>query len=215
VLIQEVHEDARVEIARARAHDEAARGREPHRRVDRAPVLHRGHARPVAEMREHGAAERRRSDGLDDVLVRKAVEAVASYACVEEVARQGEALGDLRQAAMERGVEARHLREARRTRGDGVEDGELRGKMKRREPHERIERGAQHRIDSGGRAVRRSAVNEPMTHGVRRRQRCSTERFERGMKGLDVIGAARLVLEEDAALAVLQRDARVFLADPL
>ena len=98
VMVHEVHEDAGIEVAGAGSHHEAARRREPHRRVDRPPVLDRGHARAVAEMRDHGAPERRRAERFDDVLVRQAMEAVAADACVERVRAAARGAGDLRQA---------------------------------------------------------------------------------------------------------------------
>ena len=169
VMVHEVNDDAGIEIARARAHHEPAGRREPHRRIDRAPVLHRRHARPVAEVGDHRAPELRRAERLDDVLVREAVKAVAPHPRVEEIARQREALGDLGQRAMKGGVEAHHLRDVRETarrwrrarrapRADGAA----------RSARARVERRAQRRVDARGRAVLGPAVHEAMADRVRR-----------------------------------------------
>src|SRR5437773_10096415 len=85
---EEVDKHARVEVPAPRAHHEAAGRRESHRRIDGDAIAYRGHARAVAEMRDDRAAERRRADRRDHVLVRQAVEAVAPDPLRPERARE-------------------------------------------------------------------------------------------------------------------------------
>ena len=110
-LAQQVHGHAGVEVAAAGAHDQSARRREAHRRVDRLPVMHGDHAGAVAEVRDDGAAELRCADRIDDVLVRQAMEAVPPHARFPEGGRQRQPLCELGHVVVERGVEARHLRD--------------------------------------------------------------------------------------------------------
>ena len=51
-LLEQIQHHAGIEIARPRAHHEAAGRGEAHRRVERTAVAHRSHARAVAEMRD-------------------------------------------------------------------------------------------------------------------------------------------------------------------
>ena len=84
-LVREEGEDARVDVAGARAHDEALEGREAHRRVDGLAVADAAHRRAAAEVEEDRVHRR---DGLAqgprDLLehegVARAVEAVAAHA---------------------------------------------------------------------------------------------------------------------------------------
>ena len=88
-----IEQHARIEIAGARAHHQPAGRREAHGRVDANAVVHGGHARPVAQVRDdHPAVGRvavQRAQLLQDVFVGEAVEAVARHAGVPEVAAAG------------------------------------------------------------------------------------------------------------------------------
>ena len=99
--------EPRIDVAEPRSHHEAAGRREAHGRVDRPPVAHGRHARAVAQVREHRAPERRRAHLGDDVLVRQTVEAVPAQARAVVPFGQRVALGDRRERAVKRGVEAR------------------------------------------------------------------------------------------------------------
>ena len=115
--LEQVEQHARIEIAAPRAHHQAAGRREPHGRVDANAVVHGGHARPVAEVRDdHPAVGRvavERAQLLQDVLVGEAVEAVAHHSGVPELPWQGVHLRDAGHLAVEGRVEAGHLRNAR------------------------------------------------------------------------------------------------------
>ena len=86
------------------------------------PAVDRAHAGAAAEMGDHDPAlgDLRRDLGQHarDVLVGQAVEAVAADALVVEPAGQGEPVGELGMAAVERGVEAGDLRQLGLDRGD-------------------------------------------------------------------------------------------------
>ena len=74
-VAQQPEHEARVDAARAGGHDEPLERREAHRRVDAAPVAHRGQRRAGAEVAaSRPAAPRRAPRGVG---VREAVEAVA------------------------------------------------------------------------------------------------------------------------------------------
>ena len=116
-LLDQVQHDARVELARPRAHRQAVERGEAHRALDAAPLAQRAHRGAAAEMGDdHPAAGdvgRDRAQPLGDVFVGEAVEAVAAHALVVERARQRVAVGVRRMAAVEGGVEAGDLRHVR------------------------------------------------------------------------------------------------------
>ena len=75
--------------------------------------------------------------GVRDVFVGQAVEAVAADAVVVEPARQGVPVGDLGVGAVERGIEARDLGQLGPEPGDRADAGEIVRLVQRRERHER------------------------------------------------------------------------------
>jgi len=128
-----VHEHARIEVARARAHHHAAGRREGHGGVDAAAGVERGQARAVAQVRHHGPAAEPRAQLGDDELVRESVEAVAPHSFGVERFGDGQAPRALGQVPMEVRVEARDLRHAGEARSHGLDRVERRRQMQRRE----------------------------------------------------------------------------------
>jgi hypothetical protein len=96
---QEMHEDARVEVAAPRAHHQAAGGREAHGRVHGTPVAYGRQARAIAEVRNDGPAERRGAQRGEDVLVGEPMEPAALDAPGRQRARQRQAVSGVSSAA--------------------------------------------------------------------------------------------------------------------
>ena len=112
-------EHAGVDIAAARAHDEALGGREAHRGIHRAPVIHGAKRRAVAEMAAHQpqlirAALQELRGAQADVVVRRAVKAVAAHALLfVKLVGQAVEIRVGRQRVMKRRVEHRDVRHGR------------------------------------------------------------------------------------------------------
>src|SRR5712692_10718479 len=133
LFFEEIEEDAGVEVAAARAHHEASSRRESHGGVERPSVAYRRHARAVAQVGDDDTRGRRAGKRLHDVFERDTVKAEAADSLVPQRARQREALGHFRHLAMESGVEARHLRQARKPASRGLDAIDFARKMQRRE----------------------------------------------------------------------------------
>ena len=104
-----------------------------------------------------------------DVLIRQAVEAVTTDALVVEPPRQREPVGELRMTAVERGVEAGHLRQVGLDRGDRADAGEIVRLMQRRERTERLQLGEHRRTDAHRRHEVDTAMHHPVTDAEQRR----------------------------------------------
>src|SRR5438552_18060269 len=92
LLVHEVEQDTRVQVAAARTHHEAARGREAHGSIDGLPVADCGQARAVPQMRDDRTPTGGGPQRLYKVFVGQAMEAVAAEPFVPEGAGQREAL---------------------------------------------------------------------------------------------------------------------------
>ncbi len=165
-----VHQNGRVDVAGARAHDETLQGGEAHARVNRASTRDRRHRCTIAEVQHDDAQllevaveERRRP--LGDVLVRGAVKPVPPHTVALRQLygdRVGVRLG--RHGLVERGVEdgdMRHVRENSTSRLDAEQIGRI---MQRRERRKAFDRGLNLRRDHGRAREQRPTVDDPMTH---------------------------------------------------
>ena len=173
-----------IEGAAARAHRQPVDRREAHRAGDAAAGGQRAHARAVAEVQDDAAAARRlrvelRQDRCD-VLVRQAVEAVALHAGVVQLAGQGEHLRELRLGAMERRVEASHLRQLGPALEQEPDRRQVVGLVQRRERNE-LRQVFQHRaVDAHRLGVLEPAVNDAVADARElRHRRASRERTRR------------------------------------
>ena len=160
-VIEQVEHHAGIEVARARPHDETTGRREPHRRVDRAPVADGDHARAVAQVREHRTSSHRLD--LCYVLVRESVNPVAAYSRVEQRRGKREPLRDVGQRAVKRRVEARHLGHVAEPLAYGGDRGELDRQMLGRERDRALQRSDERVVDERRLEMVRAAVDEPMT----------------------------------------------------
>ena len=195
----EKDQHARIEVAASRAHDHAPRRRKAHGRVDGTTVAHGGQAGAVSEMRDDAAPERGGAHRRDDVLVRQAVIPEAADSIVPELAREREALGDLRHAAVERRVEARDVPGAGRLGEGGLDRRQLGRHVQRREPRQRAQFGQERGVNRLRRGVRRSAEHDAMAD----RGRCGRLESPKGLPGgrdrhPDVGDRAALVLQQAA-----------------
>ena len=77
LIAQEVEKNARIEIARARAHRDAAGGREAHGGVDRYSIAKSAEARSVTEMREDGTFGKALAEVMHQRFIGEAMESVA------------------------------------------------------------------------------------------------------------------------------------------
>ena len=98
--------------------------------------------------------------GLGDVLVGQAVEAVAAHAAVGDRARQGEGLRHLRLGAMERGVEAGHLGQLGCALHQRPDRGEVVRLVQGRERNVLFQRREHGCIDANGSGVGKPAVDD-------------------------------------------------------
>src|SRR6185436_17659445 len=118
---EQMHQNAGIEVAAPRAHHEAARRGEAHRRIDRESVAYCREARAVSQVRDDRAAEGRWTDGRHHVLVRQAVETVALDPFRPECPWKWKALRDGRHPPVEGSVEARDLRETGEARAHRID----------------------------------------------------------------------------------------------
>src|ERR1022692_2544938 len=89
---QKIEDDARIEIAGARPHGDAAGWSQTHGGVDRYSIAQCAEARSVSQMRKDGSPWKVRAEVMHQGLVRNPVEAVAPHRVIEtgEVSRRGE-----------------------------------------------------------------------------------------------------------------------------
>ena len=138
-------EDAGIEIAAARAHDEPFARREAHRGIHRAPVIDRAERRAVAEMAAHDfqlartplQKLRRRQR---HVAVRRTVEAVAPHALLlVKLVRQTVEIRVARQRRVKRRVEHRDVRRGGEDAARLANAGDVHRIVQRRERTERLD----------------------------------------------------------------------------
>ena len=145
-LAHEPEHKAGVDAARARRHDEPLERREPHGRVDGAPVADRRERRAGAEVAAHEARRRRAeqvSRPAGHVRVRQAVEPVAAQSeALAPLGRHGVRGRRRRQGRMEGRVVAADRRQLGPPFRDCRDRGERLGLMQRRERGELGQRRA-------------------------------------------------------------------------
>ena len=118
----------RVLITRSR------RRREAHAGVDASAVAYGRETRAVAEVRQDDAPPRRRGIAdaqqlLQQESVRQSMKSVALNSLRLVAARNRQQRRDARHASMERGIEARHLRQLRKFAADGLDEFDLTRQM--------------------------------------------------------------------------------------
>src|SRR5450759_2415635 len=169
--VEEPEDDAGVEGAGARRHDKTVERRERHRGVHASPVPEGAETRAVAEVGGDDASLRDLGiefrEAACDVLVREAVESVTADAGVAERAGQSHDVGDVRVAAMERRVEAGHVKRRRIAGAGGAEGAEAPGLVKRVEGDEPFERREDAIVDGGRSEEIRASVDDPVADGGR------------------------------------------------
>ena len=169
-LLDQVQDHAGVELAGAGAHRQAVERGEAHGRLDAAAGEQRAHRGAAAEVGDdHPAAGDLRGEfgeAAGDVLVAQAVEAVAADALVVEGARKGVAVGVLGVAAVEGGVEAGDLRQARVDRRDDADGGEVVRLVQRRQRLERGQAGEDVGVDAHRAVEVGAAVDDAVADGA-------------------------------------------------
>ena len=123
---------------------------------------------PLPEMRDDRAPACRVAVPLGKrdahVFVGQAVKAVAPHAAFPQRMRQRQHLLDLRQRAMERGVEARDLRHLRQLGEQHLDRLEREGLMQRRERNVALEIRQHRGVDAHRRRVPGSAMHHAVDH---------------------------------------------------
>src|SRR6266446_2560248 len=170
LFFEEIEQDAGVEVAATRAHHEPSRRRESHRGVERPSVAYRRHARAIAQVGDDDARGRRAGKRLHNVFERDTVKAEAADSLVPQCARQREALGHFRHLSMESGVEARHLRQARKPASSGLDAIDFARKMERREWDQTPQRLCHRGSDPFRCNMMGASVYETMARGLGPRQ---------------------------------------------
>ena len=152
-----MEEHAGVERAAARAHHQAVERRKAHGGGDAVQLAHRAEACAAAEMRDDRAPACGVTVPLGKrdahVFVGQAVKAVAAHAAFPQRMRQRQHLLDLRQRAMERGVEARDLRQFRQLGEQHLDRLEREGLMQRGERNVALQLGEHRGVDAHRRRV--------------------------------------------------------------
>ena len=142
LFAHQIDQNARIEIAAARAHDHPAGWGQSHAGVDRFAVFDRGNAGAIAEMGDDQAARHIVRKLTHDRFARKAVKPVALDALRLQFLGDRKYTRDLRHFGVKGGVEARHLRKP--------------GKMLLCEADDRQSRG----VCSGAKAVAASSCRK-------------------------------------------------------
>ena len=213
----QMQHDARIEGAAAGAHGQPVERGEAHGAVHGAAVLDRAHAGAAAEMGDHHSAgsdlRRHLGQHARDVLIGQAVEAVAANALVIEPARQGEPVGELGMAAVERGIEAGDLRQVGLDCGDGADAGEIVRLMQRRQRDRALPAWRAHAGSTRtGAAIVDAAMHYPMTDaeqvGVAEvlAQPVADHAEELGMARAAIVGPAPV--DQEPTFGVLGNQAR-------
>ena len=120
--------------------------------------VHRAHAGAAAEMGDDNATIgfcRTKDVGKNagDVFIGKAMKPVPPDALGGEPTRQRERGGDFRLRMMERGVEARDLRQCGVKLREGSDGGEVMGLMERGQRNEAAQLGGHRRVDKNRRGI--------------------------------------------------------------
>ncbi len=126
VLLDQIEDNPRIQVAAPAAHREAVKRGEAHGRGHALAPVYRAHAGSAAEMGDNDATlGRGRSQNVrknaGNIFIGQAVESIAPDPLIRNRARQRVSGGDLGLGVMEGGIEARDLRQCRvklRDRGD-------------------------------------------------------------------------------------------------
>ena len=161
----------------------------------------RGQARAGAEVRDHGASERFRTEPVEHGLVREAVKAVALQPGGVEPRGDRQAPGRVRKRPAEGRVETADLWHAGEALARRGHEAERDRQVQRRERPPAIELGERRAVEQGRPVVVRAAVDEPVAD--RRRRAGQRLELEHTVEGGGVIGRV------DDALTCLVRDQRV------
>jgi len=144
---EEVEQDAGVDVAAARSHDEAFHGRESHGGVDADSVIDGGGTGAVAQVKgddahgRAGASELLRDTVGHDVVARSMEAITADAVLLVQLVREGVQVRAFREGGMEGGVEHGDVRGVRQRGARGVDAGEVGGVVEGRERREGIEIG--------------------------------------------------------------------------
>ncbi len=163
---------ADIEVARARAHDEAVERGETHARLGGVAELDRARARAIAQMKAHDSEIRERATEvlrgeLGDVRVARPVEAVAANAVfVRDLRVDRVGLGAAWEARVERGVEHGDLRRRRERAPRRADAGEVVRVVERRERDTLSDRCLDRVVDEGRLVEAGPAVDDAVTDGV-------------------------------------------------
>jgi hypothetical protein len=160
---REIGDEPGVEVARAPAHRHAGGGREGHRGVDALAVADGGDARAIAEMSDD--QPRRQPAGLaaeraGEVGVGEPVEAVAPDPLRLVLPRNGQEPAHARQITVERGVEARDLRQTGESARAGLDQRDPGGEMLGIEGADAPQLIQEFGRDLGGREEARAPVHD-------------------------------------------------------
>ena len=194
---------AGIDVAGARAADDAGNRRHAHRRVEALAVADRGDGRAVAEMRDDQLFRHVRLQLVNDRLVRDAVEPVAAHAHREVLFRQRHAGRDFRHGAMEVGIEHGEVGNAGKEAQSLAHDVDGDGRVQRREGGVAVDLVDQFRRDALIFANRRAAAHGAMTDGRGRGKLAGVERVGDQLECDRTVGQRGRLVEELLALAIL------------
>ena len=152
LFAHQVEQNAGIEIAAARAHDDPAGRGQAHAGVDRLAVLDRGDAGAVAEMGDDQAIGQIVAKLAHDRFARQPVKSVALDAFGLQFLGDRQDPRDVGQFGVKGGVEARRLRQPREMLSCETDDRQGGRRMQRRETQSPLRAAAGRRRQSGNAA---------------------------------------------------------------
>ena len=164
---QQVKQDAGVDRTATGCHRQAVEGRESHRRITAYTSLERAQTCARSEVGDDDApisdvrALSRQLVG--DELIGQAMESEPFYTGVEQCAGNSEATHNIRLSAVERGIEARDLRDIGIEFGEHANERDTLGLMKRCKRDQSLNRGQDVAGDKRWTCKTIAAVHDPLT----------------------------------------------------
>lgn len=162
---QQEQQHSGIEIARPRAHDDAAGGRHAHAGIDRATVAHGGEAGTAAQVRDDQSC-RHILHLRQNRFARQPVKSIALHALGQQLMRQRKHACRIGQMAMERGIETGHLACLRQGPGRMPDPLERCWNMQRRETGGRLDLLHHRLVDQAMLTQPRTAVHDAMGDGI-------------------------------------------------
>jgi len=174
LFAQQIEHHTRIDLSRPGSHRQAIERSKAHRAFDTPPFRDGAHRSAAAEVRDDDATistiRHRVAQALRDILIGKAVKAVAADPLDVELLRNRVMVGNIAMAAMECSVETGDLRHIRKALEQDSDRCQIVRLVQRRERHIAFKVGQHLLVHEHGLVVIRAAMNDAMTD----RDKCQT-----------------------------------------